>query len=130
MEILVRERNENMNYRAIRPRCAERKRSVYTWAKSSGKYECTADEIREISSVSFGMATKKEEWPEKHVRRRVRKNERADYEPLNFPKEFNYKTGPWYTALIVSIKMSERFAFHVPSDNYSTRLIFSFSSIR
>lgn len=70
-----------------------------------GKCECTANEIREISSVSFGMA-KKEVWPEKHVRRRARKNERADYEPLNFPKEFNYKTRPWYTA-IVSIKMSE-----------------------
>jgi len=76
------------------------------------KCERTADEIREISSVSFGIAAKKKVWSEKHIHRRARKNERADYEPLNFPKEFNYKIGPWYTA-IVSIKMSKRIAFRV-----------------
>lgn len=43
------------------------------------KCECTANEIREILSVSFGMVTKKKVWVEKHVRRKARKNERADY---------------------------------------------------
>jgi hypothetical protein len=81
-----------VNYHAICPRRRSKTFGLHVGEKL-GEHECAAGEIHEISSVSFGMATKKEAWLERHVRRRAPKNKRTDYKrkrererAVEFPK--------------------------------------------